>query len=600
MANMMSRRAVWLAAWAALALAVPAYAAAEKCQLSLNELPVKIEGRRVVSHVGIGDMDVPLTVDSGAFFSMLTEAAAEQLHLPTRHAPFGYIVEGAAGDIDIRLAKVPHVRLLGGELSAPIEFIVGGNDPGSGTMGLLGRNILGALDAEYDLVHGRISLVVTHGDCGGDHVMAYWAKDEAVSELRIEAAGRETTPALQVEVLVGDTKVQAVLDTGAPSTVLWRSAARRAGIADSAMEPAGIARGAGHGEAKSWVAKVPRVQIAGETITNSKLEIADFPVRRDGAEMLLGLDFFLSHRIYFSRDQHRIWFTYNGGQIFTLNTVTEADAPDTGPLPDADAYAHRAAVFAARGDFARALVDLDRACERSPQSADLLFHRGQAHESLKQAPEALRDYEAAVRLDPARGDARLAHARLALDAGRREDALADAKVLDGRLPAESNERRALARLYARLDLPGLERAQLAIWLKTHSREVDADAAWNQSCWAGMQQGTFLDQALADCERALDEKPKESRYLDSRGWVRLRQEAWRDARRDFDRALQQAPDRAWSLYGRGIARLHDGDAAGGDADLAAARKLMPEIDASAAKFGMAAQRPVPASGAASAP
>jgi len=599
MTRTMMLRAGWLAAWAAVALTAPrGAAAAEKCQLSMNELPVRIVGSRVVTHVGIGEAEVPMTVDSGAFFSFLTEAAAQQLHLQTRSAPGGYRVEGAAGEVDVRVTRVPHLRLLGGEVPSPIEFIVGGNDPGSGTMGLLGRNILGAADVEYDLANGHVQLVVPHGDCGGDRNMAYWAGDTPVSELSLDTTWREKLPAIQVRVRVGDAKVSAILDTGAPTTVLWRSAALRAGIAEDAMKPAGSMHGAGHGEAKAWVATVPRVQIAGEAIGNSRLDIADYPVLDNGVEMLLGLDFFLSHRIYVSREQRKIYFTYNGGQVFAHNTVAEAEAPETGPLPDADAYAHRAAVATARGDAVRALADLDRACALSPQSAELLLRRGHAHERLQQAPEALRDYEAALRLDPGSAEARLAHARLALDAGRREDALVDAKALDARLPVESNHRRELARLYARLDMPGLEQAQLAIWLKTHSHEVDADRAWYQSCWARMELGTVLDQALADCERALDDKPREADYLDARGWVRLRRGEWRDARRDFDRALERDPAQAWALYGRGLVRTHEGDAAAGGADLAAARQLLPRIDAVAAGFGMAA--PATATSAASGP
>ena len=30
-------------------------------------------------------------------------------------------------------------------------------------------------------------------------------------------------------------------------------------------------------------------------------------------DMLLGMDFFLSHHIYISKAQHRLYFTYNGG-----------------------------------------------------------------------------------------------------------------------------------------------------------------------------------------------------------------------------------------------------------------------------------------------
>jgi hypothetical protein len=33
--------------------------------------------------------------------------------------------------------------------------------------------------------------------------------------------------------------------------------------------------------------------------------------------MLLGADFFVSHRIYVSNAQHKMYFTYNGGPVFS-------------------------------------------------------------------------------------------------------------------------------------------------------------------------------------------------------------------------------------------------------------------------------------------
>jgi hypothetical protein len=46
-----------------------------------------------------------------------------------------------------------------------------------------------------------------------------------------------------------------------------------------------------------------------------------------------------------------------------------------------------------------------------------------------------------------------------------------------------------------------------------------------------------------------------------------------------------PQFAWSLYGRGLARLHKGDSTAGQADIAAATALQPGIAAQAAKQGI---------------
>jgi hypothetical protein len=36
----------------------------------------------------------------------------------------------------------------------------------------------------------------------------------------------------------------------------------------------------------------------------------------DGTDMLLGMDFFLSHHVFIARSQNVIYLTYNGGPIF--------------------------------------------------------------------------------------------------------------------------------------------------------------------------------------------------------------------------------------------------------------------------------------------
>ena len=45
---------------------------------------------------------------------------------------------------------------------------------------------------------------------------------------------------------------------------------------------------------------------------------------------------------------------------------------------------------------------------------------------------------------------------------------------------------------------------------------------------------------------------------------------------YDEALKLGPKRAYSLYGRGLAKLNKGDAAGGEADIAAAKAIQADI------------------------
>jgi len=585
------RRAKWprLALGALLALGLLQSArSAERCHLGVIVLPVKMVGTRAIATVGINGVEVPLMVDSGAFYSMLTEAAAQQLNLHVESLPNGLRVHGLAGEIDARMTTVERLHLLDGDMP-DVEFIVGGNDPGAGAMGLIGRNLLAATDTEYDLAHGLIRLLVPKGDCDAMN-MAYWAGDTPVSVLSLRRDPTRKLLAMRASATVNGKQIGVLFDTGATS-VLALSAARRAGVKDADMTPVGKIHGAGYGEAKAWTAPVDKIELGGEAISNNRMQIADFE-SPDG-DMLLGIDFFLSHHLYVSKAQRRLYFTYNGGPIFALNTLGAADAAaqaEHAEQPvDAEGYARRAAVAMARRDFAGALADLDHACALAPQVADYVARRGEAQLMLGHRQQALADLDAALRLDPALAEGRMQRAQLRRALGQREGALEDLQFLDKSQAPQANLRRSMAQLYAALDLPRQALPQWDMWVAAHPHEVDLGDALNARCWARAMLNVELDKALADCEMAVDSQSDNAAFVDSRAWVHLRRGDWRDALADFDRSLKIKPDGAWSFYGRGIVRSQLGDAERAAADLAAARKLLPGIDGDAGKFGLAAGR-----------
>src|SRR5262249_48283219 len=173
--------------------------------------------------------------------------------------------------------------------------------------------------------------------------------------------------------------------------------ARRIGIAETDMEPSGRIGGAGEGHAKSWTAKVDSFELEGERITHNRLQVMDtWPT--DDDEMLIGVDYFLSHRIYVARSQQVMYATWNGGPVFGHNTVDAASAARDGVAAsvadsptDADGLARRGAASASRGDYAHALDDFDRACALDPRAARCFEGRAHVHLALNQAAAAPHD-----------------------------------------------------------------------------------------------------------------------------------------------------------------------------------------------------------------
>jgi predicted aspartyl protease len=70
------------------------------------EIPVRIVDHRPIATVTLNGVEVPMLVDSGAFYSMLSASTATQLQLPLRSLPFGTRIEGYTGPIEVRRTRV--------------------------------------------------------------------------------------------------------------------------------------------------------------------------------------------------------------------------------------------------------------------------------------------------------------------------------------------------------------------------------------------------------------------------------------------------------------------------------------------------------------
>ena len=563
-----------------------AAAAQAHCKIQVMELPVRMEGSRAIAVLGINGTQIPMVVDSGAFFSVLTRASAEQLGLRLEHLPDGFRVEGLAGNmVSPRKTTVKSVQLQDAAIPR-VEFLVGGNDSGLGAMGLIGRNILGVLDTEYDLAHGMIRLIKPGDECGKSN-MAYWAGDTPVSEVELLSSPSEARPAIRANVQLNGHEVIAMFDTGA-TTLVSLDAAHKAGLKDANLRDNSVVYGVGEGRAKWWTGDFDRVALGGETVIHNRLGVSDFDAR--DFDMLMGIDFFLSHRVYVSLDRSRMFFTYNGGPVFARNVEAPADpasAPASQPvdaLSAADLY-RRGTASLARKDDASALADLDRACALEPGNARFHLARAEANAKLKNRVRSMADLDSALALDPKLDDARLIRA---LSRARDADpapALQDLGVLDDSLPAQSNMRRALAEAYDGLHASVPSVKQWTLWIDHHRDDVRLPAAYNSRCWARVQANIELDKAMADCDEAIDGESDDASFRDSRGWVQLRLSQPAKARVDFDRALKLKPTSAFSLYGRALARMKLGETAAAEADFAAARKVEPTIDAKVKDDGL---------------
>ena len=576
------------------ALVLAANAVHAECKIQkLAELPVTMSDLRPTIHAKIEGHDIRLMADSGAFFSTLSQGAAAELKLPTRPAPFGFSVVGIGGEATTSLTTVKSFFL--DTIPLPnAGFIVAGSEEGPGVAGLLGRNILNIADAEYDLANGVIRLMRPEG-CGGK-ALAYWAGQSGYSVVGVNLIENERFPETQIFVSVNGVDFRALLDTGSGTTVISKSAAARAGMAvsGSTVTSPSESGGVGRRYVRTFVSRVNSIKIGDEDIQHTRLRVLDSLL--EGSDMLLGADFFLSHRVFVSNSQHKVYFTYNGGPVFNLAaqpvvaTIDAKAAPpgaSAGDPTDAAGLARRGAAYASRGDFPHAVADLGRAIALSPKDADYLVQLAQVHIEARQGLPAMFDLGNALELRPDDAQARVLRATLRLQGNDASGAIRDLDAVAARAAPGADIRFELAELYWRADKPQQAVAQYDLWIPAHAEDNRRGAAFKGRCWSRALANQDLPRALADCQIAHRLRPKDTDILDSRAFVFLRMAQFDKALADYDLVIAADPKANWSLFCRGVVKSKMGDIAGGKADIAAAVAVDATVSETAAKRGVSA-------------
>ncbi len=592
---------LWLAACAMLACA--GSASAEGCTLGkYGTLPVEMIGERPTTLVKVNGAEARFTIDTGAWFSFMSRANAYALGLKPVPAPFGFRMGGIGGSALAEIATIKDLGFLDTDLHH-VDFVVGGSDAGEGS---LGANLLDFADLEIDLAHGKVTLFNTDGCRKAE--LAYWVKQGGsynVADLR--PSWNQNDKRSFVDVTINGKTVRALLDSGAAATLLGRRAAERVGIDlhGPGVKPGGRILGVGAKTYQSWIVPIATFSVGTETIQHSEMLVMDGNFGDGSTDMILGVDFMLAHHMYIANSQRKLYFTYNGGRVFSLDTASigahESDAGaanGAGGEPETAAdYALRGRARLARGELANALSDLDAAIRLDPGSADDHLVRARILLAQKQPEAALGDLDKALTLDPKNLDALLLRATLRQrkkdDAGAAADLAAAQKLA----PAASMQSRYIASLYLAIDQPASALPLLDAWIRAHADDATLGSALNERCWARALANQVLKDALHDCREALKRDGDRAAYLDSLGMVYLRMGNDAEAIKAYQQALAQSPHAAWSHYGLGLAQLHSGRTDAGNAELATARSLDKDIDARAARFGLVAPERAPANKAA---
>jgi tetratricopeptide (TPR) repeat protein len=610
------RRQGWIGLPAALLIAASLHSldghAETKCHISrVAELPITMNSLRPLIPAKINGRDAKFVLDSGAFYSMISSATADEYKLKQYPGPWGLRVSGVGGTADVRVTTVKEFSIVGVTIKN-VEFLVGGSEIGSA--GLLGQNLLESFDVEYDLANGAIRLFKTE-DCGSTR-MAYWLKpDQDYSYMHIDRI-EPLHPHTIGEAYLNGEKIRVAFDTGAYTSLLSSRAAARAGIKPDSpgVMDGGMTGGIGRDRVKSYIATFASFKIGdGEEIKNAKLRFTDMDLEM--ADMLLGADFFVSHRIFVANKEHRLFLSYNGGPVFNLSkgansaanvspaagdqvpAAEQAGAQQAGvatvsssaAITDAGEIARHGSALAARRDFVPALALLSKAIELKPDDPEFYYQRANAYWANNQTDLALADFDHVIALKQDYLPAYLPRAEIKLSRHDEPGALADLESVDKLASAQADLRLTLAQIYARMERLPAATQQFGLWIQHHPDDSRMVEAWGDRCYYDALQDQDLGTALSDCNsalRRLDKTDKSYPYLlADRGMVRLRQGEIAKALSDCNDALKNSPKNARALYVRSVAESRQNKKKESVTDLEAAEAISPKIGVRFERYGL---------------
>jgi clan AA aspartic protease (TIGR02281 family) len=314
----------------------PALAEPAACQLTkIATLPVTMIRNQPIVEGSINGKPIRVLIDTGSNMSLVWRSEAERLGLKANRL-FNVQMHGIGGRSTAAYAKVEKLTI--GDLFAKdMDLLVSGEGHPPFSM-ILGQDLLGAFDVEFDLANHQVILFKAHG-CE-DAKLAYWAKEWGEAPIaRTYDPNKERfgTPQIRLPVEVNGETMSAYLDSGSMTSVLTLRGAARAGItpASAGVATLGVAHGIGAEAIEQWGATFDSFKIGDETIRNAKIRMADLfrggRAPPDGPAMLLGADFLQAHHVYIANSQRRLYFTHNGGPVFQVIAEEPSERPALPP-----------------------------------------------------------------------------------------------------------------------------------------------------------------------------------------------------------------------------------------------------------------------------
>ncbi len=270
------------------------------------ELPVRMQNGEPIVTVWLDDQPANLLFDTGASLSSLTTEAAKRLgftHVMPAHGRVWGIGGGQARAlVRVRRLAFGHVSVQNADLAV---LVTGRALAGEVPDGGLGDDVLRNYEVDLDLPHDAVRLYQGR-PCDGQ-LPGWTTQDATLPWTRAFPVGWQVS----VPVILDGYPTQALIDSGAQTTVVGVPAALAAGVPQAELTSDLEAKmfGIGPGQVPGKLHRFASLVVGGQTIPDVEAAVIAVPFRSPG--MVLGADYL---------QNHKVWISYATGQVHVAHT----------------------------------------------------------------------------------------------------------------------------------------------------------------------------------------------------------------------------------------------------------------------------------------
>lgn len=289
----------------------PAQTSVPAERTSSAEVPLQFDGTYLLVPTSLGNLRATFIVDTAANASVISPATRDAIGL-TQSDGQAVDVTGAGGEVKYQALEVPEFGV--GGYSRPnfgvvvIDLSRFKKNPAQPYAGILGNNFLSDFDVEINVPASKLRLYPHRPDGSASTL-----KLDERSSVPNEAADKGF---IVLKVLIEGKPVTAIIDTGAPTSVLNWAAARQAGVT---TETKGLKRrekgtgGLGSQVADTYLYRFKRVTAGRTKFKVGEVRIADLSVFKtlglgDKPAMLFGVDMLRDRALFVSYSTKKLYF----------------------------------------------------------------------------------------------------------------------------------------------------------------------------------------------------------------------------------------------------------------------------------------------------